>query len=415
MIKKDLSGLGYPFFEQKLENGVSLIFVPRKSQLKSALVYVNYGGYYKSEEVMGIKEPFGSAYYLEHMLMSDEFRKSLAQKGILGSSHTDFSYSYYELDTLGDIYDGLRTLMDRISFGKFTEKDVEEFKKSELLSCAKLDRDPRNMVQKKALDNLYYESPIKMGVIPTKEESITIHASGLKKFLEAYYVPSRICIMVSMDDTPAHFMEEVNKLHLPLPLAIYEKPHVFTEIYDKVNREYNQFKYEAHASYLSYAVKMPPRKDLYENYGQMLFSIYEVLEKALFTMNPKFQNGLNQVHAELLDTRLEQGFEDAYLAINLKTEAPNEALNFVTAFLANAAKEVDRSLLKKVQDQYFASSLASLSVPSQALHGFALAYANNMPYTGLIGQTMKMSYSYFKNYLADFQTFRRAASYLRRA
>ena len=101
--------------------------------------------------------------------------------------------------------------------------------------------------------------------------------------------------------------------------------------------------------------------------------------------------------------------------MNVKTDAPQEALGFITSYLSNAAKHVDHALLKKVQNQYFANRLSSLSVPSQALRGFALAHANNMPYTGLISQTMKMSFAYFKNYLSDFQTFRRAAAYLQKA
>lgn len=415
MIKKDLGGLGYPFFEQKLENGLTLIFLPRKSRLKSALVYVGYGGYYRNEEIDGIKTPFGTAYYAEHMLMNEPFKKILASQGILGCSHTDFSYSYYSLDTLEDLYKGLASLMDRISFCKFQEEEVEVFRKRDAIASRKRDQNPENQAKAKALDNLYYASPIRLGVTPSSAQAMMIHISGLRKFFEAYYLPERITIMVSMDDTPAHFLEEMTKLRLPVSHPVKEKPIAFTEIYDKVNREYTKFSAESHASYLSYGVKMPPRKDLYANYGQMLFSLYEVLEKALFTMNPSFQNGLNQIHAELLNTELDQGFEDAYLLLNIKTDAPQEALGFITSYLSNAAKHVEHALLKKVQNHYFANSLSSLSVPSQALRGFALAHANNMPYTGLISQTLKMSFAYFKNYLSDFQTFRRAAAYLQKS
>lgn len=415
MIKHDIGQLGAPFFEQKLENGVNLIFLPRKSTLKSAMVYVAHGGYYRTSEVMGVKTPFGSAYYLEHMLMSDKFKDELAKKGVLGYSHTDFSFSYYGLNTLGDLYSGLSDLMDRISFGTFTEEDVEAFKEKERLMSSEKSENPLDKVEKKALDNLYFESPIKKGVKPNQEQANVIHASGLKKFLEAYYVPSKITILVAMEDNPRHFMDEIKKLHFPSPLTIYEKQIPFREIYDKPRQEFDEFVYPSDASYLSYAVKMPSRKALYDNYGEMLFSLYEVLEDVIFRKNPDFRDGLRKNNIEFVKTSLSQGFEDCYLMVDVKCTDPNAALSYITGHLSHVSKHVDSKLFKSIKDSYYAQCQSTLAVPSKALIAFTGALANNLSYPTVVNSLMKMSFSYLKNYLGDFETFRRAASFLRKA
>ena len=40
MIKNDFGHLGCPYYEEKLENGITLILIPRKSKLKSAGIYI---------------------------------------------------------------------------------------------------------------------------------------------------------------------------------------------------------------------------------------------------------------------------------------------------------------------------------------------------------------------------------------
>ena len=55
MIKNDFGHLGCPYYEEKLENGITLILIPRKSKLKSAGIYIGKGNLFNVREANGAK------------------------------------------------------------------------------------------------------------------------------------------------------------------------------------------------------------------------------------------------------------------------------------------------------------------------------------------------------------------------
>lgn len=407
MIKKDLGGLGFPFFEQKLENGISVLFLPTKSRLKSAKIMVSAGAFSRVEKIDNIAIPFGSAHVLSAVLMSEDFKKELLKEKIVASAEVDYSYTIYSLDTMDDLYKGISLLMDRIAFATIKEEDVRS-------ACAS-DRYERSDLEKAELlcmENLYTGSPIKNGIRPTEEQSNKIHASGLKKFKESYYTPDRISILVCADDVPSQVVEKIREMHFPVKKTVQEQFLNYQEDYDSVSKEFTVKKIAESQSILTYGVKLPARADQYEAFGEMLFSIYQILPEVLITKNPIFLKAMEEIKAEVISCEIKQGFEDACLLIDLSVGDKDKCLNVITDYLSRCTKFVENKTFKDVLRMYTASAVASLASTHDALDGFCSALADHLPYTGVVSQTNKMKFSYLNNYLKELQGFRRAAAYI---
>ena len=80
MLKRDLGHLGCPFYEEKLDNKVTLVFIPKKNALRSATIYIGQGGFVHAKEIASSKIPFGTAYYLMNMILSSKVKEDFKEK-----------------------------------------------------------------------------------------------------------------------------------------------------------------------------------------------------------------------------------------------------------------------------------------------------------------------------------------------
>ena len=58
MIKNDYGHLNTPFYQQKENTGVNLIFIPKKSEEKSGVLYIPQGFYLHDNEINKTKINF---------------------------------------------------------------------------------------------------------------------------------------------------------------------------------------------------------------------------------------------------------------------------------------------------------------------------------------------------------------------
>ena len=130
MIKSDYGHLSTPFYEEKLSQGLRLVFIPRKAALKSALLYIAQGGYPHDAEIASSKMPFGAAFYLEKMIFSPKTQETFRKMGALGTSHTDYSFTSFRIDSLKDVFAPLQVLLSKIATLDFSETDVEAYRAS---------------------------------------------------------------------------------------------------------------------------------------------------------------------------------------------------------------------------------------------------------------------------------------------
>ncbi len=409
MIKSDYGHLNCPFYEQKLKSGLKVLFIPMKGKGESAMVYLSQGGYLHDEKIESSKIPFGTAYYLAHMVMDEAFQKSLLQKGAIGSCESDLSYTSFQVTAKKDIFTPLSMLLERLYNMDFSEDELEAMK--DTLSPK---NDGLNLARKNLLLNLYSSSPIRLGLVPDREQAIPIHVTALRKYLQRYYVPNRVTLILAGDYTPNECMEKIATLRLPKDIVTFSKELSFDEDYSAPVKDYASTAAKD-GNYLVYGIKFQPREKLYEKFGQMMFFSYEIFKECLFTKNAAFLSGIRNVDSDLLDVSFHEGGEDGYLLLAIKTKSPVAVLSFLTEYLERIEKRVDRRLFEDVLSEYYASGIGLLRNPVSCVLSFSKAYANNLPYTSLLTLTSKTNFRSFRTFLKDVGTFARSAYYLNKA
>lgn len=408
MIKSDYGHLGCPFYEQKLKNGLKVLFIPSKGAGESAMVYLSQGGYLHDEKIESSKIPFGTAYYLAHMVMDDNFKTSLLQKGAIGQCRSDLSYTSFQVTSKKDIFTPLSMLLERLFNMDFSEEELEGMK-----DCLSPKNEGLSLAKKNLLLNLYTASPIRLGVVPDREQAVPIHVTALRKYLQRYYVPNRVTLIIMGDYTPNECMARIEKLRLPRNVVTFNKELSFDENYDGVVKDYLSGS-SKDGNYLTYGIKFQPREKLYEKFGQLMFFAYEILIPVLFTGNDAFLTGIRNCDADLLEASFHEGGEDSYLLLSFSTRKTVPVLTFLSDYLTQLEKRVDKGLFSSILEEYYASSLAVLKNPRLCVEAFSKAYANNLPYTSLLSLTAKTNFRSFKTFLKEIGSFPKSAYYLKK-
>ena len=414
MLKHDYGHLGCPFYEEVLDNGMTVVFIPSKSKLKSATIYVAQGGFLHSQQISTSKIPFGSAYYLMNMVLSNSLVESLKKDGVLASSSLDYSYVRYSLNTLGDLYTPLKKVMNRVAKPCFEEKDIESFKETERILASQREKDALEVSKRGCLDNLYLSSPIKYGYIPSFEDGIRIHASALKKYQETYYTPSNVVLFIASDDTPEKVLEEVKKLPQPHASSLEEQPFTYDEIYTEVNKEFTKKSLSSPHSYLTYGIKMPARANIYEKYGDLAFAFYQILLRSIVLENDFFKDNLTNLRATLVSTSFKEGGEDSYILLSFQTEDEVSLINFLTNYFARLDNRVTTADFKRIQEETYAWAIKELALPNQAVDAFSKTYANHIPYTSLVNRVSRLTYNVYRRFLEEFKTFKKAVCFVKK-
>ena len=414
MLKHDYGHLGCPFYEEVLDNGMTVVILPSKNKLKSATIYIAQGGFLHSQQISTSKIPFGSAYYLMHMILPESLKDYFKKEGVLASSTLDYSYVCYSFNTLVDIYALVKKLMNRIAKPCYEEKDIEAFKENERNISLLREKDALETSKRGCLNNLYLSSPIRYGYIPSFDDGIRIHASALKKYQDMYYSPKNVTLFIATNEDPHAVLEEVKKLPPLHSSQFEEQPFAYDEVYTQVNQEFTKKVMDTPHSYLTYGIKMPARANIYEKYGDLAFAFYQILIKTIVLENDEFKDNLTNLRATLVSTSFKEGGEDSYILLSFQTEDEVSLIHFLTNYFARLDKKVSNSDFKKIQEETYAYAIRELVLPNQAVDAFSKTYANHIPYTSLVHRVTRLTFNIYRRFLEEFKTFKKAVCFVQK-
>lgn len=414
MIKHDYAHMGCPYYEEKLENGLIIFFVPRKSELKSATVYVGQGGFLHAKEILDSKIPFGSAYYLMNQVLSSDFKKELLKEGVLSDCDIDYSFVRYSLNTRKDIYSALESLFVRIDKPCYEEKDIEAFKEKEREKTQKRDSNAILLSQERCLKNLYLSSPIRFGCIPSYQDSVRIHASALKKYQETYYTSDKIVLFLSFDAKPEEVFSTIKKMKLTSPSLIKENKWKYEEDYNKVKEEYEEVSGNGDASYLTYGIKFPGRSIIYDSYGELPFVAYEILLDSIVSSNSAFQDSLRDIRANLIDSQLKEGGEDTYLLLTFQTEDSTSLISFLTDYFSKLDARVSQKDFNALQKKVFTSAIKKITMPNEVCDQFSRSYPNHLPYLYLMNRVSRLNFNSYHRFLMELKGFKKSVCFVKK-
>ncbi len=409
MIKNDYGHLNAPYYLEKLKGGSEIYVIPRKSETCNVTVLLSKGGYQENDRT---KYPLGTAYYLSNVIMDEKFKKEQAKKNIMAANMVSYSYSSYSLTSNGeDLFPALEGLMNRISTASYTENDVEKFRLFDEERIKKDESNPLFKTEKYCPKGLYLKSGIQNGISPNSiQEGQLIHATSLRRFQKSYYTGDRLAIFISGDVNPKEIIEKIKNLPLPSSSSNKEEEYKNEEVYDKVFEDVLEVKGDDD-SYLTYGIKFPARKIIYEAFGQAMFFFYELLIDAAFKKNPSFLSSLADLRSELLHAELVEAGEDAYIMLSFRTPSRNELANFMSNYLSKLSKKVSSSFYDRIQNEYYVKNLGILHSPYLLCEQFARCYPNHITYPSMICHTQRLSYSSFKKFLEQIKSFQRCVVY----
>ena len=205
---------------EKLENGLTVMIIPKKGIQKKYVIWgTNYGSNDSKFVVPGEEKetevPKGVAHFLEHKMFEQEngvnSLDALTALGVDANAYTTNDHTAYLFECTENFYPALDELMDYVQHPYFTDENVEKEKGIIGQEIMMYDDYPEWKVYLNAMEAMYHEHPVKLDITGTIETISHIDKSILYKCYNIFYNPSNMAMVVCGDFEPEELLEEIKK------------------------------------------------------------------------------------------------------------------------------------------------------------------------------------------------------------
>ncbi len=209
---------------EKLENGMTIIIVPKKNTKKKYIIWGTHFGSIDNRFIMPqtgeeVFIPDGVAHFLEHKMFEQpngtNSLDTLMALGIDANAYTTNDHTAYLFECTDNFYEGLDELMDYVQHPYFTDENVEKEKGIIGQEINMYDDDPSWQLYMNALDCLYKENPIKIDIAGSIESISKITPDVLYKCYNTFYNPSNMTMVICGDFEPEQILQEIKNRLLP--------------------------------------------------------------------------------------------------------------------------------------------------------------------------------------------------------
>ena len=203
---------------EKLENGLTVMIIPKKGIQKKYVIWgTNYGSndskFIVPGETQETEVPKGVAHFLEHKMFEQESGinslDTLTALGVDANAYTTNDHTAYLFECTENFYPALDELMDYVQHPYFTDENVEKEKGIIGQEIMMYDDYPEWKVYLNALEAMYHEHPVKLDITGTIETISHIDKEILYKCYNTFYNPSNMVMVLCGDFEPEALMEEV--------------------------------------------------------------------------------------------------------------------------------------------------------------------------------------------------------------
>lgn len=207
-------------YVEKLENGLTVIIIPKKGRQKKYMIWgTRYGSNESSFVVPGEETvttvPNGVAHFLEHKLFEQENGTNsldvLTALGVDANAYTTNNHTAYLFECTDNFYEAMDELMDYVQHPYFTDENVEKEKGIIGQEIMMYDDYPEWRVYLNAMEAMYHNNPVKIDVVGTIETISKIDKEILYKCYHTFYNPSNMTMILCGDFEPEAILEEVKK------------------------------------------------------------------------------------------------------------------------------------------------------------------------------------------------------------
>ena len=205
-------------YVEKLENGLTVMILPRKTtQKKYAMWGVNFGSidnhFINPDNNKEIKIPDGVAQFLEHKMFEQEngvnSLDALSSLGVDANAYTTNDYTTYLFECTDNFYEALDELMDYVQHPYYTDENVEKEKGIIGQERNMYDDYPTWKVYMNAMECLYHNNPVKLDIAGTIESITPITKETLYDCYNTFYTPSNMLMVITGDFEPEKLIQEI--------------------------------------------------------------------------------------------------------------------------------------------------------------------------------------------------------------
>ena len=201
---------------EKLENGMTLMCIPKKKALKKYMICgVNYGSidYKFKVDDETIEVPEGVAHYLEHKMFEQENGRNsldvLSSLGVNANAYTTNDHTAYLFECTDNFDEALNELLDYVQNPYFTDENVEKEKGIIRQEIQMYEDEPDWKLYMNAMRALYKNHPIRIDIAGTVDSILKIDKDILYKCYDNFYVPENMAIVVAGDFNPDEIFDNI--------------------------------------------------------------------------------------------------------------------------------------------------------------------------------------------------------------
>lgn len=232
-------------YKEELENGLTVIIIPKKTRKKYIAWSANYGSidnkFYAPGEDKLTVVPDGIAHYLEHKLFEQRngtnSLDTLCALGVDANAYTTNDHTAYLYECTENFDEALVEFMDYVQNPYFTDENVEKERGIIGQEIMMYDDYPEWALYMNAMKAMYKNNEINIDVAGTQETIAEIDKEKLYKIYNSFYVPGNMIMVLAGDYNPEETIEKIknnmimNK-EVSLARRVYnEEPNEIVEKY----------------------------------------------------------------------------------------------------------------------------------------------------------------------------------------
>ena len=209
---------------EKLENGLTLICIPKEKTIKKyAVCAIGFGSndnhFITTDDKKELRIPDGVAHFLEHKLFEQEdgtnSLDTLSSLGVDANAYTTNDHTAYLFECTKNFDEALEELLNYIQNPYFTDQNVEKEKGIIEQEINMYDDDAESKLYINAMKAMYKENPIRIDVAGTVDSIRNISKEILYDTYNNFYVPSNMVIVTSGDFEPEKIFNQIkNKIKI---------------------------------------------------------------------------------------------------------------------------------------------------------------------------------------------------------
>ena len=193
----------------RLENGLTVLVVPRKGFTKKLAYFVTDYGSIHTDFVLDDKNhraPAGVAHYLEHKMFDlpgdRDVSAEFAEMGAMTNAFTSYDMTAYYFSTTENFEGCLKLLLEFVSTPHFTQESVEKERGIIDQEIGMNLDSPDSVIFDNLMGSLFHRHPIRVPILGTCETIREITPEVLYACHRAFYTPDNMLLCVVGDVEP---------------------------------------------------------------------------------------------------------------------------------------------------------------------------------------------------------------------